>query len=88
VRARRMDTTYYLGREQLIPVDSAGLARWRKKLFAVMARNARSACSSTMPRFSKPTRNFSLISMSRDFRGCSPGETRSCSESRQAIAGR
>jgi KUP system potassium uptake protein len=43
VRARRMDTTYYLGRERLIPVDSSGMARWRKKVFAVMARNARSA---------------------------------------------
>jgi KUP system potassium uptake protein len=43
VRARRMDTTYYLGRERLIPVDSSGMARWRKKLFAIMARNARSA---------------------------------------------
>ncbi|HEX9562686.1 MAG TPA: KUP/HAK/KT family potassium transporter, partial [Gemmatimonadaceae bacterium] len=43
VRARRMDTTYYLGRERLIPVDSSGMARWRKKIFAVMARNARSA---------------------------------------------
>jgi len=43
VKARRMDTTYYLGRERLIPVDSSGMARWRKKVFAVMARNARSA---------------------------------------------
>jgi KUP system potassium uptake protein len=43
VRARRMDTTYYLGRERLIPVDSSGMARWRKKVFSIMARNARSA---------------------------------------------
>ena len=43
IKARRMDTTYYLGREQLIPVGSAGMARWRKWLFAVMSRNARSA---------------------------------------------
>lgn len=43
VRARRMETTYYLGREQLIPIGRSGMARWRKKLFAVMSRNARSA---------------------------------------------
>ncbi len=43
IRARRMDITYYLGRERLIPVDSSGMARWRKKVFAVMARNARTA---------------------------------------------
>ncbi|HEX7121138.1 MAG TPA: potassium transporter Kup [Gemmatimonadaceae bacterium] len=43
VIARRMETTYYLGREQLIPVGSSGMARWRKALFAVMARNARAA---------------------------------------------
>jgi KUP system potassium uptake protein len=43
ISARRLDTTYYLGREQLIPVGSSGMARWRKALFAVMARNARSA---------------------------------------------
>ncbi len=43
VRARRMETTYYLGREQLIPVGKAGMAGWRKRLFSVMARNARSA---------------------------------------------
>ncbi|HWP03659.1 MAG TPA: potassium transporter Kup [Gemmatimonadaceae bacterium] len=43
IRAPRMETTYYLGREQLIPVGSSGMARWRKWLFAVMARNARSA---------------------------------------------
>jgi KUP system potassium uptake protein len=43
VRTRRMETTYYLGREQLIPVGSSGMARWRKGVFAIMARNARSA---------------------------------------------
>jgi KUP system potassium uptake protein len=43
VKTRRMDTTYYLGREQLIPTGSKGMRRWRKKLFAIMARNARSA---------------------------------------------
>jgi KUP system potassium uptake protein len=43
VRTRRMETTYYLGRERLIPVGSSGLSRWRKRLFAIMTRNARSA---------------------------------------------
>jgi KUP system potassium uptake protein len=43
IKARRMDTTYYLGREQLIPTGSAGMARWRKRLFAIMSKNARSA---------------------------------------------
>jgi KUP system potassium uptake protein len=43
IKTRRMDTTYYLGREQLIAKDSKGMRRWRKNLFAVMARNARSA---------------------------------------------
>lgn len=43
VKARRMETTYYLGREQLIPMGREGMARWRKRLFAVMSRNARSA---------------------------------------------
>jgi KUP system potassium uptake protein len=42
-----MDTTYFLGRERLIPTARPGearpLARWRKVLFAIMARNARSA---------------------------------------------
>ncbi len=43
VRTRRMETTYYLGREQLIPLGSSGMARWRKKIFSIMARNAQSA---------------------------------------------
>jgi len=43
VKTRRMETTYYLGREQLIPVGSSGLAGWRKRLFSVMSRNAQSA---------------------------------------------
>ena len=43
VRTRRMETTYYLGREQLIPIGSSGLAKWRKRIFSVMSRNAQSA---------------------------------------------
>ena len=40
---KRADTTYYLGRERLITTGTTDLARWRKKLFAVMSRNAQSA---------------------------------------------
>jgi KUP system potassium uptake protein len=36
-------TTYFLGRETLIPSPSPGMARWRKILFAFTSRNARSA---------------------------------------------
>ena len=49
IAARPLDTSYYLGREQLIPRRGAwkkgGLSMniARKKLYAVMARNARSA---------------------------------------------
>jgi KUP system potassium uptake protein len=43
IRTKRMDTSYYLGREQLIPANSTGMRRWRKRLFAIMARNARPA---------------------------------------------
>jgi KUP system potassium uptake protein len=49
VRSRPLDTSYYLGREQLIPHrkpwkrDGLSMNIWRKRLFAVMAKNARSA---------------------------------------------
>jgi KUP system potassium uptake protein len=43
LRAQRMETTYYLGREQLLPIGSTKLATWRKKLYAFMARNSLSA---------------------------------------------
>lgn len=36
-------TTYFLGRENLIPTKIPGMAIWREKLFAWMSRNARSA---------------------------------------------
>jgi len=39
----REDVTYYLGRPQLLPTRTAGMAAWRKRLFVFMARNARSA---------------------------------------------
>jgi KUP system potassium uptake protein len=35
-----MKTTFFLGRETLIPSGRGGMAVWRKKLFGVMARNA------------------------------------------------
>jgi KUP system potassium uptake protein len=40
-----METTYYLGRETLLPTGPAPMARWRKRLFIVMARNAQTASS-------------------------------------------
>jgi KUP system potassium uptake protein len=58
IRARPGDTTFYLGRERIIIADGQAkpgtrrapegsefprMARWRKKLFVIMARNARSA---------------------------------------------
>jgi len=38
-------TSYFLGRETLLTTGKSGLARWRKALFAFLARNARSATS-------------------------------------------
>ncbi len=37
------DTTYFLGRERLLPTGTSKLPRWRKRLFVFMSRNARSA---------------------------------------------
>jgi KUP system potassium uptake protein len=37
------DTSFYLGRETLIASTKGPMARWRKKLFALMHRNAQSA---------------------------------------------
>ena len=42
---RPMETTYFLGRETLLPTGAARMATWRKKLFIVMARNAQTASS-------------------------------------------
>jgi len=36
-------TSYFLGREQLLPDGPTRMSRWRKKLFILMVRNARSA---------------------------------------------
>ena len=37
------DVTYFLGREQVLPSNLPGMARWREQLFALMSRNARNA---------------------------------------------
>ncbi|MEW6368109.1 MAG: potassium transporter Kup [Acidobacteriota bacterium] len=38
-----MTTSFFLGRETLIPSPRPGMARWRERLFGVMSRNAQSA---------------------------------------------
>ena len=38
-----MDTSFYLGRERLVLTGRAKMSRWRKRLFQIMSRNARSA---------------------------------------------
>ncbi len=48
IRCRPMETSYFLGRERLIPAptrpgDQFPMPRWRKVIFSIMARNARSA---------------------------------------------
>jgi KUP system potassium uptake protein len=58
IKAKPNDTTFYLGRERIIIADGERrpgsrrapedavlphMARWRKKIFVVMSRNARSA---------------------------------------------
>ncbi|HEX2205567.1 MAG TPA: potassium transporter Kup [Longimicrobium sp.] len=40
-----METSYFLGRETLIPSKRPGMAVWREQLFSVMSRNARTATS-------------------------------------------
>ena len=41
--AKPTETTYYLGRENLIPTGNKPLAHWRKRLYIFMQRNARPA---------------------------------------------
>jgi len=41
--AKPLDTSYYLGREQLIPTGPSKMWKWRKKLFVFMSKNSRSA---------------------------------------------
>jgi KUP system potassium uptake protein len=40
---RPQETSFFLGRERLLPIGSSKMAGWRKKLFVIMSRNARSA---------------------------------------------
>src|SRR3982751_903009 len=43
VTVKPLETSFYLGRETLLPTGNSRMAHWRKKLFIVMARNAQSA---------------------------------------------
>jgi KUP system potassium uptake protein len=43
VKTRPNDVSYFLGRERLIATGKGKMARWRKKIFALMSRNALSA---------------------------------------------
>ena len=43
LEAKPMETSFFLGRETLLPSGNSRLSRWRKKLFILMARNAQSA---------------------------------------------
>ncbi|MEO6056389.1 MAG: potassium transporter Kup [Gemmatimonadales bacterium] len=45
IEFKRQETTYFLGRETLIPSKKPGMALWREHLFTVMNRNARTATS-------------------------------------------
>jgi KUP system potassium uptake protein len=38
-----MTMTFFASRETIISTDQAGMARWREKLFAFLARNAQRA---------------------------------------------
>ncbi len=40
---REMDTSYFLGRETLLPTSRGGMPHWRKVLFGWMSKNARPA---------------------------------------------
>jgi KUP system potassium uptake protein len=43
LKAEPARTSYFLGRETLLPTGNAKMARWRKTLFAFVSRNARTA---------------------------------------------
>jgi KUP system potassium uptake protein len=38
-----METTFFLGRETILPSSRPGMAPWRERLFMVMSRNSRTA---------------------------------------------
>ena len=43
IPAARAETTYYLGRERILPSGTSSLGRWRKRIYILMAHNARPA---------------------------------------------
>ena len=43
IKVNAMQTSFYLGRETLITTGASRMARWRKRIFAIMTRNAQSA---------------------------------------------
>jgi KUP system potassium uptake protein len=43
LKTRPNDTSYFLGRERLIPIGPSKMMKWRKAIFIFMSRNARSA---------------------------------------------
>lgn len=43
VESRLEATTFFLGRETLLPTPKPGMARWREHLFSIMSRNAQRA---------------------------------------------
>jgi KUP system potassium uptake protein len=43
LQTRRLETSYFLGRERILSTGASRIARWRKWLFGLMARNAQSA---------------------------------------------
>jgi KUP system potassium uptake protein len=43
LHTRGMSTTYYLGHDRLLPTGTSPMMSWRKRLFILMSRNARSA---------------------------------------------
>ncbi len=43
LKLREAETSYFLSRETIIPSGKSGMAWWRERLFAIMARNSQSA---------------------------------------------
>jgi KUP system potassium uptake protein len=43
IRCAPMETTFFLGRESIIPTERPGMALWRERLFAFLSRNAQPA---------------------------------------------
>jgi KUP system potassium uptake protein len=45
VPVRLLETSFYLGRETILPTGKTRFARWRKRLFIYLSRNAQSAAT-------------------------------------------